>query len=797
MKNFKKFLTLGFALLMVMAMVVSCTKPAVDTTPTPATEDSADTTTGTITLAGSTTVQPLAEKFAEAYMAEHAGVRIDVQGGGSSVGVKAAGEQTANIGMASRDVKDSEFTDFPEIKVFVIARDGIALVAHEDVAVDDLTIEQIQGIFGGTITNWKEVGGADAGIIVVSREEGSGTRAAFEEMVLGEDVLIADTAILQPSNGSIRTTVSTTPHSIGYLSFGYLDDTVKAVKVEGVAPTEPNAADGSYPVVRPLNMITYGEPTGEVKSFLDFMLSEAGQAIVVEEGYISVLPVAEAAEEVVEEGLSGTVTLAGSTTVQPLAEKFAEAFMAANAKVEITVQGGGSSVGVKAAADGTANIGMASRDVKDSEMTEFPDLNVFVIARDGIAIVVNEDVAVADLTIDQIKGIFGGTITNWKEVGGEDKAIIVVSREEGSGTRAAFEEMVLGDDVLITDTAILQPSNGSVRTTVSTTPDSIGYLSFGYLDETTKAVAVEGVEPTEENASDGSYPIVRPLNMITKGAPEGVVKAFLDYILSEEGQAIVSEEGYISVLEKPLSGTVTLAGSTTVQPLAEMFAEAFMAANPDVVITVQGGGSSVGVKAAAGGTADIGMASREVKDSEMTEFPELNVFVIARDGIAIVASPDLAVDDLTIDQIKGIFGGTITNWKEVGGADAAIIVVSREEGSGTRAAFEEMVLGEDVLITDTAILQPSNGSVRTTVSTTPNSIGYLSFGYLDESVKALMVEGVAPTEENAANGTYAIVRPLNMITNGAPKGVVKAFLNFILSAEGQAIVSEEGYIAVK
>jgi phosphate transport system substrate-binding protein len=491
------------------------------------------------------------------------------------------------------------------------------------------------------------------------------------------------------------------------------------------------------------------------------------------------------------------VTLAGSTTVQPLAEKFAEAFMTANPKVDITVQGGGSSVGVKAAADGTANIGMASRDIKDSEKTEFPDLNVFVIARDGIAIVVNEDVAVADLTIDQIKGIFGGTITNWKEVGGDDKAIIVVSREEGSGTRAAFEEMVLGEDVLITDTAILQPSNGSVRTTVSTTPDSVGYLSFGYLDETTKAVAVEGVEPTEENASDGSYPIVRPLNMITKGAPEGAVKAFLDFILSEEGQAIVSDEGYISVLEKPLSGTVTLAGSTTVQPLAEKFAEAFMTANPDVEITVLGGGSSVGVKAAAEGTANIGMASRDVKNSEMTEFPDLNVFVIARDGIAIVASADVAVDDLTIDQIKGIFGGTITNWKEVGGADAAIIVVSREEGSRTRAAFEEMVLGEDVLITDTAILQPSNGSVRTTVSTTPNSIGYLSFGYLDESVKALQVEGVAPTEENAANGTYPIVRPLNMLTNGAPKGVVKAFLDFILSADGQAIVSEEGYIAVK
>jgi len=278
----KKFFTLGLTLVIVLALVAACAQ----TGDTPIGGDSGESIN--LTLAGSTTVQPLAEKFAEAYMAEHSNVTIDVQGGGSSVGVKAAGQKTADIGMASREVKDSEMTEFSGINVFVIARDGIAIVANPGINVESLTIEQIRDIFGGTITNWNEVGGDDASIIVVSREEGSGTRSAFEEMVLGEDVLMTETAILQPSNGSIRTTVSTTPNAIGYLSFGYLDDTVKAINVEGVAPTEENASNGTYPVVRPLNMITFGEPTGELKAFVDFMLSEAGQALVVEEGYIAV-----------------------------------------------------------------------------------------------------------------------------------------------------------------------------------------------------------------------------------------------------------------------------------------------------------------------------------------------------------------------------------------------------------------------------------------------------------------------------------------------------------------------------
>jgi len=253
-----------------------------------------------------------------------------------------------------------------------------------------------------------------------------------------------------------------------------------------------------------------------------------------------------------------------------------------------------------------------------------------------------------------------------------------------------------------------------------------------------------------------------------------------------------------SPTEAKISGKITEAGSTTVQPLAEKLAEAFTAKHPEVQIIVQGGGSSVGVKSAGQGTVDVGAASRKLKDSEKEQYPDLKVFTIARDGIAIVVHPDVPVDGLTKDQVRDIFAGKITNWSEVGGPEVPIVVVSREEGSGTRAAFEEMVMGKKgPPIVDTAILQPSNGAVRTTVSTTPNSIGFLSFGYLDESVKALAIDEVEATEENAASGVYPIVRPLNLLTKGEPTGVVKAWLGFILSEEGQKIIVEEGYIAVK
>ncbi|MDM7998578.1 MAG: phosphate ABC transporter substrate-binding protein [Dehalococcoidia bacterium] len=243
------------------------------------------------------------------------------------------------------------------------------------------------------------------------------------------------------------------------------------------------------------------------------------------------------------------------------------------------------------------------------------------------------------------------------------------------------------------------------------------------------------------------------------------------------------------------AGTVSIAGSTTVQPLAETLADAFMDKYPDVRIDVGGGGSSVGVTSVKNGTVDIGTSSREIKEEELPIVKHL----VARDGIAIIVRPGNPVNGLTRAQVRDIFSGVITNWKEVGGPDHDIYVVVRESGSGTRAAFEEMVMAKPepaVSIVSTALQQSSNGGVKQAVGGDSYAIGFISFGYVDDTVKALDIDGIEATAENAKNGTYPIVRPLYFLTKEEPTGLVKDFIDFCLSDEGQAIVADEGYVTV-
>lgn len=255
--------------------------------------------------------------------------------------------------------------------------------------------------------------------------------------------------------------------------------------------------------------------------------------------------------EAKEEG--GSVTIAGSTSVQPLSESVAEAYMEANSGVDIAVQGGGSGQGIKSIEEKIADIGSLSREVKDEEKGSIA--KEYVIAKDGVAVVVNKDVKVEDLTLDQIKDIYTGKIKNWKEVGGDDKPISVVSREEGSGTRGAFTEItgVLEKDDAgkeidnTTKNALVQPSTGAVKKTVSTTPDSIGYVSLGALDEEVKVVKVEGTEASEETVLSGDYKISRPFVYVVGEEVSEQTQAFIDYAMSAEGQKIVEENGFIPV----------------------------------------------------------------------------------------------------------------------------------------------------------------------------------------------------------------------------------------------------------
>lgn len=246
--------------------------------------------------------------------------------------------------------------------------------------------------------------------------------------------------------------------------------------------------------------------------------------------------------------------------------------------------------------------------------------------------------------------------------------------------------------------------------------------------------------------------------------------------------------------ESTPSGTVTIAGSTSVQPLAEELGNFYMEVNTDARIEVAGGGSGAGVKAAQSGTADIGMASRALKDDETG----IKDIVIAIDGIAVVANSGNAISNLTTEQVKDIFSGKITNWKDVGGADANIVVVNREEGSGTRDAFKEIVLGDEEYVAE-AIIQNSTGAVREAVSQDVNAIGYISLGGLNDSVNALNINDVAPTEENIKAGTYPVSRPFNFLVNesNAPTDVTQAFIDYVLSEDGQAVVAEHGYVTVE
>ena len=253
--------------------------------------------------------------------------------------------------------------------------------------------------------------------------------------------------------------------------------------------------------------------------------------------------------------------------------------------------------------------------------------------------------------------------------------VSVYSREDGSGTRGAFIELfgieekdANGDKVDLTiPTAAITNSTSVMMTSVAGDANAIGYISLGSLNNTVKALNIDGAEATAENVKSGTYKVARPFNIVTKDGVSDVAQDFIDYIMSSDGQKVVEENGCISVADNAgsykasgKSGKIVIAGSSSVTPVMEKLAEAYKALNPDVAIEVNQSDSTTGVNMATEGTCDIGMVSRELKDSENG----VKATVIAQDGIAVIVNPDASVDGLTSDQVKGIYTGELITWEE-------------------------------------------------------------------------------------------------------------------------------------
>ena len=251
--------------------------------------------------------------------------------------------------------------------------------------------------------------------------------------------------------------------------------------------------------------------------------------------------------------------------------------------------------------------------------------------------------------------------------------------------------------------------------------------------------------------------------------------------------------------------TLTLTGSTTVLPIAQAVADAYMQAHPEANIQVSGGGSGVGIQAIINKKVDIGMSSADVSAAQQAQDSDMNIITIAHDGIAIIVNPANSIQSISLDQVKAIYNGSITSWSSLPGAGVAnsnnqIVLVGRDSSSGTRTYFDSSVMKGT---NDSLTMQEdnSNGAVLQEVAQTPGAIGYISIGYLDNTVKALPIQlangtTIAPTVATVKNKTYPIHRDLYMITNGQPTGLAQDYITYLLSADGQKIVVAQGYVAL-
>ncbi|HQN75648.1 MAG TPA: phosphate ABC transporter substrate-binding protein [Methanomassiliicoccales archaeon] len=525
----------------------------------------------------------------------------------------------------------------------------------------------------------------------------------------------------------------------------------------------------------------------------------------------------------------GVIIQKGSDTLLELCQIWAEEYMAENPAVEVEVSGGGSGTGITALINGQVDIAQASRQIKASEIESAQAAGFtpveFKVAIDGIAIIVHTSNDVGVLTVEQLRGIYNGTITNWAQVGGADTAITLYGRQSTSGTYEYFWEHVLQKENYSQSMNMLS-GNSAIVSAVQGDEGGVGYVGIGYADasginvlDLKKDSSSEAFAPTDESAvKSGKYDLSRYLYLYTKGVPTGIVKDYLRWIVSfDDGQSMVGEIGFYEISQNayednlvkmgatPAPVTLSQKGSDTMLELCQIFSEDFHEEFPWITVEITGGGSGTGISALINKQVDLAQASRSIKASEITAANANGVypveFRVAIDGIAVITSDGNGVTELTKEQLKGIYNGTYTNWNQVGGADLGITLYGRQSSSGTYVYFQEEVLGNENYSMDMNMLT-GNSAIVAAVQGDAGGIGYVGIGYANTSgIKVLSLmenegdEAFNPLDEEAVlSGDYLLSRYLYVYTDSTPTDQVSRWLSWVLSAEGgQSVVAEIGF----
>jgi phosphate transport system substrate-binding protein len=519
--------------------------------------------------------------------------------------------------------------------------------------------------------------------------------------------------------------------------------------------------------------------------------------------------------------ITGSITAAGSSALLPLAQAAAESFMDENPDCSVTVNGGGSGEGLKQVADGAVDIGnsdvFADQKLDAAVAAGLVDHKVCTIA---MAAVVNKSLGIDNLTTDQLIDIFTAKVTNWKDVGGPDMDILLVTRPSSSGTRALFKTWALNGAEEASNQALETDDSGTLLETVQNNEGAIGYVALSYLvnNDKVQPVAINGVDPTLENMYNGTYLVWGYEHMYTKGEGSDAAQAFITYMMSDAFAANIEAMGYgassklssaaVATHETtpptatpeptpaPITGSVTAAGSSALLPLAQAAAESFMDENPDCSVTVNGGGSGEGLKQVADGAVDIGnsdvFADQKLDAAVAAGLVDHKVCTIA---MAAVVNKSLGIDNLTTDQLIDIFTAKVTNWKDVGGPDMDILLVTRPSSSGTRALFKTWALNGAEEASNQALETDDSGTLLETVQNNEGAIGYVALSYLvnNDKVQPVAINGVDPTLENMYNGTYLVWGYEHMYTKGEGSDAAQAFITYMMSDEFAANIEAMGY----